>query len=81
MKVRILVFGRLKERFGGRSTVDVELAAGATLREAVRELEEGAGALGGDVAVALNGDVVRRDLDAELKEGDEIVLLPPVSGG
>jgi len=79
MHVTILAFGRLKDRFGGRSTLEVALEAPATLRQAIRTLEAGGEALGADVAVALNGTIMRGD--GPLAEGDEIVLLPPVSGG
>ncbi|MEK7475095.1 MAG: MoaD/ThiS family protein [Candidatus Coatesbacteria bacterium] len=79
MKVNIVVFGRLKDRFGGRSSLEITMVDPAKLRQAIRAVEAGGEPLGADVAVAVNGRIVRGD--ADLQDGDEVLLLPPVSGG
>ena len=95
MRVRVLYFGVLKERFGGAEET-VELADGASVGELVRVLRERSsiseGTTGSDgttgsamangldsVAVAVNREYATAD--AALREGDEVALLPPVSGG
>ena len=79
MIVRVAAFGRLGERFGGAAGTPIDLAGATTLRGAVREIEARSGGLGPGVAVALNGRIPKDD--PEIRDGDEIVLLPPVSGG
>jgi molybdopterin synthase sulfur carrier subunit len=79
MTVRVLAFARVREvlGFGER---DVELPAGATARDAWIVLAADA-ALDGLPATRLarNGTIV--DSATVLAEGDELALLPPVSGG
>jgi molybdopterin converting factor subunit 1 len=77
MRVRVLYFGVLKDAFGCESG-EQELAEGATVADLLRVLP-GRTVFWDSIAVAVNqgyakaGDV--------LKEGDEVALLPPVSGG
>ena len=79
--MRVLYFGILKDMVG-RSSSEMELPEGLSVAELVglHEREKGAsGELWGSIAVAVNqqyakpGDVLR--------DGDEVALLPPVSGG
>lgn len=80
MQVRVLLFGVLKDRFGGPERT-VELSAGAK----VADLTAWAYGLLGDeglvrsLAVAVNQEYARAE--TALHEGDEVALLPPVSGG
>jgi MoaE-MoaD fusion protein len=87
MRVRVLYFGVLKERFGAAEEA-VELPAGATVRDLVRVLRErpSNSAMANElssvwqsVAVAVNREYA--NADAALHDGDEVALLPPVSGG
>ena len=83
MRVRVLYFGMLKERFG-TTEEPLELAAGATVGELVRVLRERPSnpsmtSIWESVAVAVNREYTAAD--AVLREGDEVALLPPVSGG
>jgi molybdopterin synthase catalytic subunit len=87
MRVRVLYFGVLKERFGGAEET-VELAGGATVGELVRVLRErpsnsamasGLESVWRSLAVAVNREYATAD--AVLHEDDEVALLPPVSGG
>lgn len=81
MRVRVLYFGVLKEGFGS-SGGTMELAEGARVADllaACRERFAGPDGLWESLAVAVNQEYARR-ADA-LRDGDEVALLPPVSGG
>ena len=79
MRVKVLYFGVLKDGFG-REGEWLELAEGASVADLVAECR---GRFGGapwaSVAVAVNREYARAS--EVLKEGDEVALLPPVSGG
>ena len=81
MRVHVLFFGLLKD-IAGCSTDTVELASGARLKDlfdhyAARfpRLREMAG------SIVLARNQTFETPDALLAEGDEVALLPPVSGG
>jgi len=83
MQVRVLPFGVLKDWLGS-SAATLELPEGATVAELLEQLETGQSTL--QPAPALRGIAV--SVNAEyapasqvLREGDEVGLLPPVSGG
>ena len=81
MRVRVLYFGVLKDVFG-RGVEEVELAEGASVADligACRERYAGAGEIWDSMAVAVNQEYARAEM--VLREGDEVALLPPVSGG
>lgn len=81
MRVTVRLFGSLREAAGSR-TIDVELPAGAkieALREAVAARLPSAAKLGPRAAVAVNQQLASPG--AVLADGDEVALLPPVSGG
>ncbi len=76
MQVTVRLFAQLRER-AGSSSVDVELPEGAVVRDAIAALGEVAGGL--PVVMAINREYA--DSDAPLAAGDELALIPPVSGG
>jgi molybdenum cofactor biosynthesis protein MoaC/molybdopterin converting factor subunit 1 len=82
MEVEVRLFAAFRER-AGRDRLALELPEGATVAEALRalgrrpELEELIAAM--PVRAALNREYV--DEDARLSAGDELALIPPVSGG
>jgi molybdopterin converting factor subunit 1 len=83
MKLRVLYFARLRERFGvAEETLDF---AGATAADLIAQLQARGGAwaeeLGAGRAfrVAVNQDVVT--LDAALPDNAEVAIFPPVTGG
>jgi molybdopterin converting factor small subunit len=81
MRVRILVFGVLKELVPEASAA-VELPEDARVRdllERYRASFAGNDALWGSLAVAVNREYV--SADHALRDEDEVALLPPVSGG
>ena len=83
MKLHVLYFARLRERFGlGEETLDF---AGATAADLVAQLQARGGAWAEELAagrafrVAVNQDIVA--LDAVLPDHAEVAIFPPVTGG
>jgi molybdopterin synthase catalytic subunit len=76
MQVTVRLFAQLRERAGARE-LSIELPDGARVRDAIDEL--GALADGLPVVMAVNREYA--DRDAPLAAGDELALIPPVSGG
>jgi MoaD family protein len=93
MQVRIHVPGPLRPYADGRRTVDLALS-GATVRELLDELEgvypgmhrrvvDELGSLRRHVNIYVNGENIRH-LDGQsthLDDGDEVWVLPSISGG
>lgn len=81
MTVRVRLFASLREAVG-RSELELELPSGASAEDAWRTLVDRHPALGprrASLAAAVNRRYV--GFDAVLEAGDELVFLPPVSGG
>ncbi|WP_353069466.1 MoaD/ThiS family protein [Tunturibacter empetritectus] len=79
--MRVLYFGVLKDVFG-RSGEDLELTDGASVADLIagcRGRAVGAAGVWDSMAVAVNQEYAQ-GVDV-LKDGDEVALLPPVSGG
>ena len=76
MTLEVKLFAMLRQRAGSDS-IEVELESGATVGDLIGELSDLIGAM--PVRAAVN-----REYEAEsreLKPGDEVALIPPVSGG
>lgn len=81
MRVQLLYFGVLRDVFSGSSS-SYELVANATVGDLIdllRSQTRGVEAIGTSLAVAVNREYA--SLTTVLHEGDEVALLPPVSGG
>jgi molybdopterin converting factor subunit 1 len=81
VQVRVRLFGSLRER-AGRAELGLELAQRATAQAAWQALVASFPALAArraSLAVAVNR--VYADFETELQDGDEVVFIPPVSGG
>ena len=83
MKLRVLYFARLRERFGvSEETVDLD---GNRVGELVAHLQGRGGVWAEELAagrafrVAVNQDIVT--LDAALPDNAEVAIFPPVTGG
>jgi molybdopterin converting factor subunit 1 len=79
MRITVLYFGVLKDVMGRRSA-EMDLAEGASVAELL-ELHRSSGkaSVWDSIAVAVNQEYARAG--DVLKDGDEVALLPPVSGG
>ena len=81
VRVRVLFFGAARESAADELTLT--LPEGATARAAFERLLEdypGLRRFRSSLLVAVNQEYAR-DLEVGLKEGDELALFPPVSGG
>ncbi len=81
MQVRVLFFGILKD-LTGRSSEAISLPDHATAADVVRHYEQslaGKKSIMSSVAVSVNQEYA--GADTPLHAGDEVALLPPVSGG
>ncbi len=76
MKVAVRLFAGLRERAGARS-VELELPDGASLGAVWPAL--GLGDEPDGLLLAVNREYAERS--RELRDGDEVALIPPVSGG
>ena len=77
MQVKVLAFGPLAEEMGGREH-QVEVPPSSSVRFLLEELGVDSWIDQG-LVISMNGQKV--DGDEPLSEGDEVALLPPVSGG
>jgi molybdopterin synthase catalytic subunit len=80
MQVRVLVFGVLKDLLPGHADL-VSLPDGSSVHDLLQQLRPTSenDRLWQSIAVAVNREYVPSD--RTLSEGDEVALLPPVSGG
>jgi molybdopterin converting factor subunit 1 len=81
MKIRVKLFAILRER-AGVSEIAKEMADGSTVADLWRELQKDYPKLdvpGIRMLYAVNQNYV--GVDQQLKDQDEVVFIPPVSGG
>ena len=81
IKVRVRLFAALRE-ITGQEKIDVEVASGTTAGELLDTLiadHPKLGPFSGVVQVAINKEFAHRG--TKLQVDDEVVFLPPVSGG
>jgi MoaE-MoaD fusion protein len=76
MRVRVRLFAMLRDR-AGTSELELDLPDGARVRDALAEMRPLAEGL--PLVMAVNREYA--DADHELVAGDELALIPPVSGG
>jgi len=82
MRVNVKLFAILRERAGGTSDLVIHLRPGATVADAAETLLEKFPDLApflSRIAFAVNQSYSKRE--TPLSEGDELALIPPVSGG
>lgn len=81
MHLRVLLFAGLRERLR-RDDIDLELPAGARAADVLAALAAVSPGLSGSLSVcrvAVNHEFVAAD--HPVAEGDEVAIIPPVSGG
>jgi molybdopterin synthase catalytic subunit len=76
MEVRVRLFAALRDR-AGASEIELELPDGARVSDALAQL----GALTDGVPVVMAVNQEYADAAVTLRPGDEVALIPPVSGG
>jgi molybdopterin synthase catalytic subunit len=76
VRVTVRLFAQLRER-AGQSQVELDLPDGARVRDALAAVGDLAAGL--PVVMAVNREYAAED--APLSPGDELALVPPVSGG
>jgi molybdopterin converting factor subunit 1 len=81
IKVRVLAFATASDALGAAET-ELELPSAASvagLRRVLLERYPALVPLGTRLAIAVDGELARDD--TPLRDGAEVALLPPVSGG
>lgn len=76
MRVRVRLFAILRER-AGADELELELRDGARVRDVLEHIGELAD--GVPLVMAVNREYA--DAEVQLRAGDELALIPPVSGG
>ncbi len=79
--VEVLLFGAAADRAGTRK-VRLEVEEGTTLAEVwplLAERHPGLSSMRDTLAFAVNGEYAK--MDGRVEPGDEVAVLPPVSGG
>jgi molybdopterin converting factor subunit 1 len=78
--IKVLLFGAAADRAGTRETViSVETTTLDELWPILAERHPGLSPMRDTLAFAVNGEYARGD--ASVSPGDEVAVLPPVSGG
>ncbi|GMH42240.1 hypothetical protein BSKO_10159 [Bryopsis sp. KO-2023] len=83
MNVRVLFFARGRE-VSGTSETDIELLEGADSVALERHLLEkypGLSEIWNTCVFARNQEYIKKGDAVPLKDGDEIAVIPPISGG
>ncbi|HWH53587.1 MAG TPA: MoaD/ThiS family protein [Gemmatimonadaceae bacterium] len=80
MNVTVLLFASYADTLGS-SSLSLELAPGATVRDVLGRVRSlpGADRLPSEPLVAVNEEYARAD--RALEAGDEVAIIPPVAGG
>ena len=81
MRVTVKLFARLRE-IAGRDTLDHEVPASSSVADVWQSLVRqwpAMGAFDRTVSGAVNAEYAR--MTREVRDGDEVAFLPPVSGG
>lgn len=82
MRIEVKLYAMLRER-AGTGRLEIELAEGSTVADAIREAAQvgGLGELLERMPVRLAVNREYADEGAPISAGDELVMIPPVSGG
>lgn len=83
MKVRVLFFAASREA-AGRNEEEIELSNGATTSTLLQHLVQcypGLESVMKSCVFAVNQEYVPISQGAELKDNDEVAIIPPLSGG
>ena len=82
MRIRVLLFALYRDMANGQSELELDVRDGTDAGAAIAELRaanDRFAKLPARPVIAVNREYAR--LDAILRDGDELALLPPVAGG
>jgi MoaE-MoaD fusion protein len=82
IRLQVLFFGAAREAVGGNDSLELTLPSPIKASELLAELLSSYSQLqrfGNSLLLAINQEYAR--MDQELKDGDEVAIFPPVSGG
>jgi len=81
MKIHVQFYAQLRD-LGGMREPDIYLAEGATVHDLLAEIYAQQPALRShDKSILIGAGVEFVDRNYELKQGEEIAIMPPVQGG
>jgi MoaD family protein len=81
MKIHVQFYAQLRDLVG-MGELDIDIAEGATVRDLLKATYAEQPALRShDKSILIGAGVEFVDRNHELKEGDEIAIMPPVQGG
>ena len=80
MEINIRAFGIARDIMGG-SLSSMVIEEGATVKILLQQLKEKYADLGGLTSVLIAVNEEYADMDYVLSSTDEVVIIPPVSGG
>jgi len=81
MKIHVQFYAQLRDLVG-MSELDITLAEGATVHDLLAEIYAQQPALRShDKSILIGAGVEFVDRNYELKQGEEIAIMPPVQGG
>ncbi|RLG04284.1 MAG: molybdopterin synthase sulfur carrier subunit [Thaumarchaeota archaeon] len=92
MKITVKSFATIREAFGGRGVLWIELPEGSSIRDLINALEKNyrpkidlsrVGEENSNIKVLVNGrEITYLDgLETKLRDGDVVAFIPPVAGG
>jgi molybdopterin synthase catalytic subunit/molybdopterin converting factor small subunit len=82
--ITVRLFGMTKMMAGNQGTLSLDLANGSRVKDLISGLETGYPAIGAliqkkKILVSVNQEVAHEE--TEIRDGDEVALLPPFAGG
>ena len=81
MKIHVQFYAQLRDLVG-MSELDIDLAEGATVHDLLAEIYAQQPVLRShDKSILIGAGVEFVDRNYELKQGEEIAIMPPVQGG
>jgi len=92
LKITIKAFATLRDAFGGRGFLTIELPEGSSIEDLIRELQNlfkleaelvDLGKSASNIKILVNGREIRylEGVKTKLKDGDVVAFIPPVGGG
>lgn len=92
LRVMVKSFATIREVFGGRGVLWIELPEGSSIRDLINVLEKNChpqidlsklGDENPNIKILVNGREIRYldGLETRLKDGDVVAFIPPVAGG